>query len=124
MLSGCSPFLGDDKQETLSNASSVQYSFDDESFATTSILAKDFISQLIVKKPTRRLTADECLQHPWISPIDKRQLICRRVSTINIINLKSFVARKRWKRAFHIVCLSKYLQRTGRANHVIASGSQ
>ena len=47
-LSGLSPFLGSDKQETLSNASAVNYSFDDENFRLTSELAKDFIKNLLV----------------------------------------------------------------------------
>lgn len=50
-LSGASPFLGDTKQETLANVSAVDYSFDEEFFSSTSVLAKDFISRLLVKDP-------------------------------------------------------------------------
>jgi death-associated protein kinase len=50
-LSGCSPFLGDDKQETLANISAVDYSFDNEDFAMTSTLAKNFIKGLLIRKP-------------------------------------------------------------------------
>jgi len=51
-LSGCSPFLGDTKQETFANVTSVQYTFDSEYFSNTSSLAIDFIQKLLVKNPT------------------------------------------------------------------------
>lgn len=50
-LSGASPFLGDNKQETLANVSAVDYTFDEEFFSNTSILAKDFIARLLIKDP-------------------------------------------------------------------------
>lgn len=50
-LSGASPFLGNTNQETFTNISQVDYRFDEEFFANTSDLAKDFIQQLFVKNP-------------------------------------------------------------------------
>lgn len=50
-LSGASPFLGETKQETLTNISAVNYDFDEEYFSSTSELAKDFIRRLLVKDP-------------------------------------------------------------------------
>uniref|UniRef100_A0A2K6RX21 Death associated protein kinase 3 n=1 Tax=Rhinopithecus roxellana TaxID=61622 RepID=A0A2K6RX21_RHIRO len=50
-LSGASPFLGETKQETLTNISAVNYDFDEEYFSNTSELAKDFIRRLLVKDP-------------------------------------------------------------------------
>ena len=50
-LSGASPFLGETKQETLTNISGVNYDFDEEYFSNTSELAKDFIRRLLVKDP-------------------------------------------------------------------------
>ena len=49
-LSGLSPFLGDNDAETLANVTSGEYDFDDESFEDISDSAKDFISQLLVKR--------------------------------------------------------------------------
>lgn len=109
MLSGYSPFLGDSKQETLANASASKYEFDDEYFDRTSELAKDFIRKLLVKESRERATASECLDHPWVNPSTEKHFISRRISTINVNNLKSFVAKKRWKQSFHIVCLFNHL---------------
>jgi len=50
-LSGASPFLGNTNQETFTNITQVDYRFDEEFFANTSDLAKDFIQQLFVKQP-------------------------------------------------------------------------
>uniref|UniRef100_A0A4W5KM07 Protein kinase domain-containing protein n=1 Tax=Hucho hucho TaxID=62062 RepID=A0A4W5KM07_9TELE len=66
LLSGASPFLGETKQETLTNISAVNYDFDEEYFSNTSELAKDFIRRLLVKDPKKRMTIDDSLQHPWI----------------------------------------------------------
>lgn len=56
-LSGLSPFLGDDDNETLNNILAAKWNFDEPEFADTSEEAKDFISRmLIVNKGYRRLT--------------------------------------------------------------------
>uniref|UniRef100_A0A8C9CGP1 non-specific serine/threonine protein kinase n=1 Tax=Phocoena sinus TaxID=42100 RepID=A0A8C9CGP1_PHOSS len=59
LLSGASPFLGETKQETLTNISAVNYDFDEEYFSNTSELAKDFIRRLLVKDPNCRAQAPD-----------------------------------------------------------------
>ncbi|XP_066593408.1 death-associated protein kinase 1-like [Prorops nasuta] len=66
LLSGASPFLGEDKQETYANVAACQYQFDDEFFNSVSEIAKDFIRSLLIKDPKERGSADSCLKHPWI----------------------------------------------------------
>ena len=48
-LSGLSPLLGEDDNETLANVTAVEWDFDDESFDVISDEAKDFIAQLMLK---------------------------------------------------------------------------
>uniref|UniRef100_A0A1A7X0G3 non-specific serine/threonine protein kinase n=1 Tax=Iconisemion striatum TaxID=60296 RepID=A0A1A7X0G3_9TELE len=74
LLSGASPFLGETKQETLTNISAVNYDFDEEYFSNTSELAKDFIRRLLVKDPKKRMTINESLEHPWIKVIKRRNV--------------------------------------------------
>ena len=50
-LSGLSPLLGEDNNETLANVTAVEWDFEDESFDVISDDAKDFIAQLMVKSP-------------------------------------------------------------------------
>uniref|UniRef100_A0A674GQ96 non-specific serine/threonine protein kinase n=1 Tax=Taeniopygia guttata TaxID=59729 RepID=A0A674GQ96_TAEGU len=73
-LSGASPFLGETKQETLSNITAVNYDFDEEFFSNTSDLAKDFIQKLLVKDTRKRLTIQEALSHPWIMLKDETKV--------------------------------------------------
>ncbi|XP_077325768.1 death-associated protein kinase 2 isoform X1 [Lithobates pipiens] len=73
LLSGASPFLGENKQETLSNITAVNYEFDEEFFSHTSDLAKDFIRKLLVKNTRKRLTIQEALLHPWITTLQSKE---------------------------------------------------
>ncbi|XP_062998769.1 death-associated protein kinase 2 isoform X2 [Elgaria multicarinata webbii] len=112
LLSGASPFLGETKQETLANITAVNYEFDEEFFSHTSDLAKDFIRKLLVKDTRKRLTIQEALTHPWITPTDKRQAMVRRESVVNLENFKKQYARRRWKLTYSIVALCNHLSRS------------
>ena len=50
-MSGASPFLGENDNETYANITNVDYDFDDEFFKGISSQAKDFVSALLVKNP-------------------------------------------------------------------------
>ncbi|KAG6939813.1 death associated protein kinase 2, partial [Chelydra serpentina] len=112
LLSGASPFLGETKQETLANITAVNYEFDEEFFSHTSDLAKDFIRKLLVKDTRKRLTIQDALTHPWITPVDKQQALVRRESIINLENFKRQYARRRWKLSYSIVSLCNHLSRS------------
>ncbi len=49
LLSGLSPFMGDNDTETYNNIIKAEYDFDDESFTIISNEARDFITKLLVK---------------------------------------------------------------------------
>ncbi|XP_071450473.1 death-associated protein kinase 1-like isoform X2 [Hetaerina americana] len=116
LLSGASPFLGEDKQETYSNIVAGTYSFDEEYFDQTSDLAKDFIAQLFIKDPRKRACVTECLQHPWIQPKTSNQEIMRKEKRINIDNFKAFQARRRWKLSLQVITLCNKLSRSAKLN--------
>ncbi|XP_077450725.1 myosin light chain kinase 3 isoform X3 [Stigmatopora argus] len=67
LLSGLSPFLGDDDNETLNNILACQWNFEEEEFTDVSEEAKDFITRLLVKSKNWRMSATESLRHPWLS---------------------------------------------------------
>uniref|UniRef100_A0A673BHH6 Serine/threonine-protein kinase 17A n=1 Tax=Sphaeramia orbicularis TaxID=375764 RepID=A0A673BHH6_9TELE len=68
MLTGDSPFLGDNKQVTFLNISQVNIDYSEDTFEGISSLAIDFIKSVLVKDPRMRATAEECLNHPWLNP--------------------------------------------------------
>ncbi|KAK3104073.1 hypothetical protein FSP39_024208, partial [Pinctada imbricata] len=51
LLSGLSPFLGENEAETLVNVTSAKWDFKAEEFESISTEAKDFISKLLIKDP-------------------------------------------------------------------------
>ncbi|TRY59804.1 hypothetical protein DNTS_035233 [Danionella cerebrum] len=67
MLTGESPFLGEEKQETFLNISQVNVDYSQDVFHGVSDLAVDFIQSLLIKNPRKRATVDQCLTHPWLS---------------------------------------------------------
>ncbi|XP_040209560.1 myosin light chain kinase family member 4 isoform X2 [Rana temporaria] len=67
LLSGLSPFLGEDDNETLNNILAAQFDFEGEEFQKISDIAKDFIIKLLIKDKCWRMSATETLKHPWLS---------------------------------------------------------
>ncbi|XP_011300500.1 serine/threonine-protein kinase 17A [Fopius arisanus] len=67
LLTGCSPFGGDTKQETFCNISRCRLDFPDDLFEDVSGEARDLMQKLMVKDPSQRLTVTECLEHPWFT---------------------------------------------------------
>ncbi|XP_059410533.1 serine/threonine kinase 17a like [Carassius carassius] len=66
MLTGESPFLGEEKQETFLNVSQVNVDYSQDVFQGISDLAVDFIQSLLIKNPRKRATVEQCLNHPWL----------------------------------------------------------
>ncbi|CAM4589510.1 unnamed protein product, partial [Lepidochelys kempii] len=67
LLSGLSPFLGDDDNETLNNILACSWDFENEEFQDVSEEAKDFLSKLLIKEKRGRLSATQSLKHPWLN---------------------------------------------------------
>ncbi|XP_074254484.1 myosin light chain kinase family member 4 isoform X2 [Saimiri boliviensis] len=67
LLSGLSPFLGDNDAETLNNILACRWDLEDEEFQDISDEAKEFISKLLIKEKSWRISASEALKHPWLS---------------------------------------------------------
>ncbi|NXL38335.1 MYLK protein, partial [Glaucidium brasilianum] len=92
LLSGESPFQGDNDLETLSNITAAQWDFEEEIFSEISQQAKDFISQLLQKDPRRRLSSVGALLHPWLQqpqPSSTKALSKERI--------KQFLMRRKWQ---------------------------
>ncbi|XP_055624285.1 death-associated protein kinase related isoform X4 [Toxorhynchites rutilus septentrionalis] len=66
LVSGLSPFAGEDDIQTMGNITIGRYDFLDEAFDTVSEEAIDFINRCLVKEQKERLTAEEALKHKWI----------------------------------------------------------
>ncbi|RWS26496.1 serine/threonine-protein kinase 17B-like isoform X1, partial [Leptotrombidium deliense] len=67
LLTGYSPFAGNTKQETFLNITNGKPEFSEELFAGISENAIDFIRNLLVQNPKKRLTYKQCTQHAWLN---------------------------------------------------------
>nr|XP_056717065.1 myosin light chain kinase, smooth muscle isoform X2 [Euleptes europaea] len=99
LVSGLSPFMGDNDNETLANVTSATWDFDDEAFDEISDDAKDFISNLLKKDMKDRLDCTRCLQHPWLQK-DTKHMEAKKLSKDR---MKKYMARRKWQKTGNAV---------------------
>ncbi|KAK4304915.1 hypothetical protein Pmani_023160 [Petrolisthes manimaculis] len=94
LLSGLSPFMGDNDSETFANITLAEFDFDDDAFSAISDDAKDFITSLLIKKKEKRLTATQCFSHPWLAQTeaDMNKVV------LSTDKLKKFIIRRKWQK--------------------------
>ncbi|CAF1068172.1 unnamed protein product, partial [Rotaria sordida] len=66
ILSGLSPFGGQDDNETVDNIRKCNLRFPSEVFGGISDEGKDFIQKLLLKNRNARMTIHDALDHPWL----------------------------------------------------------
>jgi len=142
LLSGLSPFLGEENQETFKNVLSGNYSFDEEEFEEITKEAKDFIAKMLILDQSKRMHAAAALYHPWMLgrkaiaeaefeslPPNERsrkfenQLVFERVfekqsSLKRKERLKKVVAKLRWQKCINTA------QACARFNNTTSGGSK
>ncbi|KAF0692587.1 Aste57867_16342 [Aphanomyces stellatus] len=67
LLCGYPPFYGDSDPEIFASVRSGKYSYDTPEWVGVSAEAKDLINHLLLLDASKRLTAAQALQHPWLS---------------------------------------------------------
>ncbi|XP_013419371.1 titin homolog isoform X2 [Lingula anatina] len=93
LLSGLSPFMGDNDAETLASVTRAEWDFDDDSFDEISDNAKEFITKLLLKRPEKRMSVHQCIDHPWLA----QDLKSMRTKKLKKEKLKRFLARRKWQ---------------------------
>ncbi|KAL3284834.1 hypothetical protein HHI36_018973 [Cryptolaemus montrouzieri] len=93
LLSGLSPFMGDNDAETFANITRADYDFDDEAFNTVSQNARDFIAALLINKKEDRLSAEQSLKHTWLDPENHQNTVI-----LSTDKLKKFIIRRKWQK--------------------------
>ncbi|TEA32821.1 hypothetical protein DBR06_SOUSAS4210146, partial [Sousa chinensis] len=121
LLSGLSPFLGDDDTETLNNVLSGNWYFDEETFEAVSDEAKDFVSNLIVKNQRARMNAAQCLAHPWLNNLAEKAKRCNRRLKSQIL-LKKYLMKRRWKKNFIAVSAANRFKKISSSGSLMALG--
>ncbi|NXO56787.1 MYLK2 kinase, partial [Aramus guarauna] len=121
LLSGLSPFLGDNDTETLNNVLAANWYFDEETFESVSDEAKDFVSNLIIKEKSARMSAGQCLRHPWLNNLAEKAKRCNRRLKSQVL-LKKYVMRRRWKKNFIGVCAANRFKKITSSGSLTALG--
>uniref|UniRef100_A0AAQ5XDU7 Myosin light chain kinase, smooth muscle n=1 Tax=Amphiprion ocellaris TaxID=80972 RepID=A0AAQ5XDU7_AMPOC len=99
LLSGLSPFMGDNDNETLSNVTSATWDFEDEAFDEISDTAKDFITNLLKKDMKARLTCAQCFEHTWL----KQDTNTMKAKKLSKERMKKYILRRKWQKTGHAV---------------------
>ncbi|CAG9312216.1 unnamed protein product [Blepharisma stoltei] len=104
MLSGSFPFYGRTNKEIFSKIIPGDYRFSEPSWQNVTPQAINFIRQLLVIKPQKRLSAFQALQHPWLQqpPTD---LITSKL----LISLKEYNSACSFKKEI-LSLLARYLK--------------
>lgn len=71
LFCGCPPFNGEDDHSVLRAVKRARVTFEEAEWARASKSAKDMILKMLVANPSKRLTADQALNHPFIHSTNK-----------------------------------------------------
>lgn len=96
LLSGTTPFKGRNQNELITNIYNGYFDFTPEPFDHVTDLAKDLIARLLMKNPMVRITANQALEHPWITQNSPLPDIVIDESIFN--NIKAFTESARMKK--------------------------
>ncbi|KAM5135553.1 myosin light chain kinase 2, skeletal/cardiac muscle [Mantella aurantiaca] len=110
MVSGLSPFLGDNDTETMNNILVGDPGFEEEPFEQVSEEAKDFISSLLIREKSERMSAGQCLKHPWLNDLARKAKLCNRLLKSQM-ELRKYMMRRRWKKnIFAVAAANRFLK--------------
>ena len=84
LLSARPPFAGDNDKEIMKNVSVGSYNIYCEPFDKVSKDAIDLIQRLLVKDPSKRMSAEQALNHPWFKEFKSRELY-NQITDENIV---------------------------------------
>lgn len=65
LLTGSAPFTGQNEKDTYSNITGLDLQCN-QIYESVSVEAKDFISKILVTIPSKRMSLEDMLKHPWL----------------------------------------------------------
>ncbi|XP_007444014.1 myosin light chain kinase 3 [Python bivittatus] len=110
LVSGLSPFLGETDAETMNYIVNCSWDFDAEAFEQVSEEAKDFVSRLLIKEKSGRISAANCLKHEWLTNLSAKAKKSKARLKSQML-LQRYMAQKKWKKHFYAVTAANRLRR-------------
>merc|ERR1719150_1199 len=97
MLSGVSPFRGQNDRETLQRIQMGDIDFDFELWQNISREAKHFVANLLVYKPEERMSVRQARAHPWLQILKQPGIEISEQYQISTERLRNYyVGLKEW----------------------------
>ncbi|XP_065898472.1 calcium/calmodulin-dependent protein kinase type IV-like [Dysidea avara] len=95
MLGGYEPFAGDDSSDAkiYQRIIKCEYKFDEDYWKDITLSARDVIAKMLVLEPKSRLTAGQCLDHPWVKGLGAKDEHLEKCVT----KIREFNARRKLK---------------------------
>ncbi|XP_035731162.1 calcium/calmodulin-dependent protein kinase type II alpha chain isoform X6 [Vespa mandarinia] len=97
LLVGYPPFWDDDQHRLYAQIKAGSYDYPSPEWDTVTPEAKNLINQMLTVNPSKRITANEALKHPWICQRERVASVVHRQETVDC--LKKFNARRKLKGA-------------------------
>uniref|UniRef100_A0A8C5WL70 calcium/calmodulin-dependent protein kinase n=1 Tax=Leptobrachium leishanense TaxID=445787 RepID=A0A8C5WL70_9ANUR len=98
LLVGYPPFWDEDQHKLYQQIKAGAYDFPSPEWDTVTPEAKNLINQMLTINPTKRITADQALKHPWVCQRSTVASMMHRQETVEC--LRKFNARRKLK--FHV----------------------
>ncbi|KYK64102.1 calcium-dependent protein kinase CDPK2A [Toxoplasma gondii TgCatPRC2] len=98
LLCGYPPFYGETDAEVLAKVKTGVFSFSGPEWKRVSEEARELIRHLININPQERYTAEQALQHPWVTTLARNSQNVALPTTL-MSNLKAFRAQNKLKKA-------------------------
>lgn len=90
MLSGSPPFNGRSDKIIMENVAKGNYSFDSSEWKDVSNLAKDFIRKLLEMDPSKRYSAEQAINDPWMKKYTNEKVVDVPLMRTALTNMKNF----------------------------------
>uniref|UniRef100_A0A8K9XJ78 calcium/calmodulin-dependent protein kinase n=1 Tax=Oncorhynchus mykiss TaxID=8022 RepID=A0A8K9XJ78_ONCMY len=102
LLVGYPPFWDEDQHKLYQQIKAGAYDFPSPEWDTVTPEAKNLINQMLTINPSKRITADQALKHPWICQRSTVASMIHRQETVEC--LRKFNARRKLK-VHYLVCM-------------------
>ncbi|XP_029107621.1 calcium/calmodulin-dependent protein kinase type 1D [Scleropages formosus] len=108
LLCGYPPFYDENDSKLFEQILKADYEFDAPYWDDISDSAKDFISCLMEKDPTKRFTCEQALRHPWIAG---DTALCKNIHESVSRQMRKNFAKSKWRQAFNATAVVRHMRR-------------
>ncbi|KAM9823586.1 calcium/calmodulin-dependent protein kinase type 1D [Neosynchiropus ocellatus] len=108
LLCGYPPFYDENDSKLFEQILKADYEFDAPYWDDISDSAKDFISSLMEKDPSRRFTCEQALRHPWIAG---DTALCKNIHESVSRQIRKNFAKSKWRQAFNATAVVRHMRK-------------